>query len=78
MWYFHDGAPPHYIQNAAQEIRENRDILNRVQLSWIRRTEACIVNDGRHFEQLLVVLFYAFTHNYSIFTSLFKLLLFSD
>jgi hypothetical protein len=45
--------PPHYVQNPVQEIRENRAILNRVRLSWTRRTEACIVNDGRHFEQLL-------------------------
>jgi hypothetical protein len=47
----HDGAPPHYVQNAAQEIRKNRRILNRVRLSWTR-TEVCIPNDGRHFEQL--------------------------
>jgi hypothetical protein len=40
----YDGAPPHYVQNTAQEIRENRDILNR---------EACIAKDGKHFEQLL-------------------------
>jgi hypothetical protein len=47
--------PPHYFQNAAQEIHEDiRDILNRMWLSWTRRTEACIVNNkGRHFEQLL-------------------------
>jgi hypothetical protein len=39
------------IQNAAQEIRQNNDILNRVWLS--RRAEAWIANDGKHFEQLL-------------------------
>jgi hypothetical protein len=44
---------PHYVQNAAQEIGENRGILNRVRLSWTRRTESCIVNNGSHFEQLL-------------------------
>jgi hypothetical protein len=38
---------------AAQEIRENRGIMNRVRVSWTRLAEACIVNDGRYFEQLL-------------------------
>jgi hypothetical protein len=38
-------------QNTAQEIRQNRGILNRVRLSWARH--ACIANDGKHFEQLL-------------------------
>jgi hypothetical protein len=52
--------PPQYIQNAAQEIRENRDILNRVWLSWIRRTGACIENENDD------------THNYSPFTLLFS------
>jgi hypothetical protein len=42
-----------YVQNAPQDIRENRGILNRILLSWIRRTEAYIANDGKHFEQLL-------------------------
>jgi hypothetical protein len=41
------------VQNAAQEIRQNRGTLNRVRLSWRRRAEASIANDGRHFEQLL-------------------------
>jgi hypothetical protein len=38
------------VQNAAQEIRRNRGILNRVPLSW---AAACTANNGRHFEQLL-------------------------
>jgi hypothetical protein len=42
------------VQNAAQEIRENRGILNRVGLSWTRRAEACVANDGKNFEQLLL------------------------
>jgi hypothetical protein len=33
-----DSARPHYAQNAAQEIRENRGTLNRVRRSWTRRT----------------------------------------
>jgi hypothetical protein len=41
------------VQNAAQKIRQNRGTLNRVRLSWRRRVEASIANDGRHFEQLL-------------------------
>jgi hypothetical protein len=40
------------VQNAAQEIRQNRGLPNRVR-SWACRTEACIANDGKHFEQLL-------------------------
>jgi hypothetical protein len=46
---------PRLSQNAAQEIPEGiRGILNRMWLSWTRRVaEACIVNKGRHFEQLL-------------------------
>jgi hypothetical protein len=45
-------SPPHYTQNPAQEVRENRGTLNRFRLSWTRRTEACIVKDGMHFDQL--------------------------
>jgi hypothetical protein len=41
------------IQNAAQEIRQNNDILNRVWLSWTHRAEAWIANNGKHLEQLL-------------------------
>jgi hypothetical protein len=40
MWSVHDGAPPSYVQNVAQEIRDNRGILNRVRLSWTLRTKA--------------------------------------
>jgi hypothetical protein len=40
------------VQNGPQEIRQNRDILNRVRLSWARGAEACIANNGRHFQQL--------------------------
>jgi hypothetical protein len=31
----------------AQEIRQNRGILNRVQVSWARRAEVCITNDNK-------------------------------
>jgi hypothetical protein len=67
-----DGAPHHYVRDASQEIRQNRGILNQVWLSWTRRIEACIENDGMHFEHLLCCSFYAFTHNYSKFTFLFS------
>jgi hypothetical protein len=40
------------VQNTGQEMCQNRGILNRVRLSWARRAEACIANDGKHFEQL--------------------------
>jgi hypothetical protein len=49
------------VQNAVQEIRQNRGILNRVQLSWARGAETCIANDGRHFEQLLFMLLLTMT-----------------
>jgi hypothetical protein len=39
---------------------------------------SCIANDRRHFENFFDVSFYPFTHNYSLFTLLFKHLLFSE
>jgi hypothetical protein len=51
--HVHDGEGELRRQNAPQDIRENRGILNRILLSWTRRTEAYIANDGKHFEQLL-------------------------
>jgi hypothetical protein len=50
------------VQNATQEIRQNRGIVKLFWFSWARRAEACIVNDGRHFEQLfscLILCFYS-------------------
>jgi hypothetical protein len=64
------------VQNAAQKIRQNTSILNRV--SWTRRDGACIANDGKHSSNFFDVSFYSFTHNFSIFTLLFKPLLFSE
>jgi hypothetical protein len=66
------------VQNATQEIRENRASLSRVQLSWARRAETCIANHGRDLNNFFDVSFCAFTHNYSLFTLLFKSLLFSE
>jgi hypothetical protein len=62
------------VQKAAEEIRQNRGILNRVRLSWACHAEACIANDARHCEQLNFFDFplYAFTHNCSLFTLLFS------
>jgi hypothetical protein len=64
IWHLHGGVPPYYVQNAAQEIRQNRDILNRLRLSWTRRALQRILNN------FFSVSFYTFTHNYSIFTLL--------
>jgi hypothetical protein len=36
----------------AEEEILHRSILNRVRLCWARRDEACVANNGRHFEQL--------------------------
>jgi hypothetical protein len=58
------------VQNAAQEIRQNRGILNRVRL----RAETMASILGNFFD----VSFYAFTRNYSLFTWLFKSLLISE
>jgi hypothetical protein len=41
------------VSDTAQEIRQNKGILNRVRLSRARDAEACIANDGELFEQLL-------------------------
>jgi hypothetical protein len=69
-------------RSAAQEIRQNRGILNWVGISWKPRvalklawqTMASILSN------FLEVSFYTFTstHNYSHFTLLFKPLLFSE
>jgi hypothetical protein len=61
------------VQNATQEIRQNRGIVKLFWFSWARRAEACIVNDGKHFEQLLSCFILCFfTRNYSLFTLLFS------
>jgi hypothetical protein len=65
------------VQNTAQKIRQNRSILNRVRLSCPRGAEACIANNGI-VSNFFDVSFYALTHNYSVFTLLFKPLLFSE
>jgi hypothetical protein len=51
------------VLNAAQQIRQNRDILNRV------RARRGVLKLALHFKQLLYffdVSSYAFTHNYSV------------
>jgi hypothetical protein len=65
--------PPRYVQNTAHEIRENRGILGHVVLKL-----ALQMMEGFS-STFFNVSFYVFTHNnYSIFTLLFKLLLFSE
>jgi heme A synthase len=54
------------VQNAAQEIRRNRGILNRVPLLGLQlalQTMAGILSN------FFDVSFYDFTHNYSLFTN---------
>lgn len=41
------------VENAAEAIRNNRDMLSRVRDSITRRAQACLNNNGMHFEQLL-------------------------
>jgi hypothetical protein len=65
------------VQNAAQEIRQNRGILNRVRLSWARGVLALQTMAGI-LSNIFDVSFYAFTHNCSLFTLLSRLLLFSE
>jgi hypothetical protein len=62
MWNLYDDAPPRYVQNAAQEIREKRSILGHVVLKLALQT----------MEGFSSTFFNAFTNNYSIFTLLFS------
>jgi hypothetical protein len=41
------------VNNAAESIRRNSDMLVRTQASMARRAQACIDNGGRHFEDLI-------------------------
>lgn len=41
------------IFQAAEDIRNNREVLARVRRNWLRRSEACILSQGSHFEHLL-------------------------
>jgi len=41
------------IQNAAQSIKENGQILPRVEFNFLRRIHLCIQENGGHFEHLL-------------------------
>jgi hypothetical protein len=50
------------VQNIAQEIRQNKGILNRVRLKLALQTMASILIN------FFGVSFYTFTHNYSLFT----------
>jgi hypothetical protein len=70
------------VQNAAQQIRRNRGILNRVRISWTRRVMLklawqTMANILSNFFEVSFYAFY-FIHNYSLFTLLLKPLLFSE
>jgi hypothetical protein len=41
------------VNNAAESIRRNSDMLVRTQVSMARRAQACIDNGGHHFEHLI-------------------------
>lgn len=41
------------IENAAETIRQDPEMLNRVRDNVTKRAEACIANGGQHFEQVL-------------------------
>ena len=43
----------HRIIEAGATIRNNPDAIRRAQLSWFRRAELCIQQNGGHIEQLL-------------------------
>jgi hypothetical protein len=40
------------VMQTAENIRENPEMLVRTQASLVRRTQACMNNEGRHFEHL--------------------------
>jgi hypothetical protein len=41
------------VMQTAENIRENPEMLVRTQASLVRRTQACMNNEGRRFEHLL-------------------------
>jgi hypothetical protein len=41
------------VIQTAENIRENPEMSVRTQASLVRRTQACMNNEGRHFEHLL-------------------------
>jgi hypothetical protein len=41
------------VNNAAESIRQNSNMLVRTQASMVRRAQACIDNGGRHLEHLI-------------------------
>jgi hypothetical protein len=41
------------IADAANQIRENPEMLNSLYENWYRRTQMCINANGRHIEHLL-------------------------
>jgi hypothetical protein len=42
-----------FVMQTAENIRENPEMLVRTQASLVLRTQACMNNEGRHFEHLL-------------------------
>lgn len=41
------------IQNAAESVRQNPGIFEKVRNSMVRRARVCIENGGTHFKQLI-------------------------
>jgi hypothetical protein len=62
-----------FLNEGLPELVEEIPLAIRRKMSYLH--EGARSNDGRHFFDIL---FYAFNRNYSIFTLLFKPLLFSD
>jgi hypothetical protein len=60
------------VQNGAQDVRQNRGILNRVRFSLAPGAEAAFQTMAEILNNFFDVSFYAFTHNYSLFALLFK------
>jgi hypothetical protein len=66
------------VQNVAQEIRQNKGILNGVSLFGHIVLKLALQTMAGILSNYFDVSFYTITHNYRFFTMLFKPLLFSE
>jgi hypothetical protein len=45
------------VTDAANQIRKNPEMLNYVYENWYRRTQMCIIANGKHTEYFIIKLF---------------------
>jgi hypothetical protein len=80
MWYLHDDAPPNYVQNGAQEIRENGDHSESSSAFLDTSMKLALQTMAGISSNFFDVSFYGCTYNYCLFTRtlLFKPVLFYE